>query len=40
MDEEKWEGELLQTNGNMCTIRSKQLIFCQIPTYELFTMNL
>jgi hypothetical protein len=31
-DEEKREGELLQTNGKRCMIKSKSLIFCQFST--------
>jgi hypothetical protein len=39
-DEDKREGELLQTNGKRCLIKSKSLIFCQFSTEKLFTLKL
>jgi len=38
-DEEKREGELLQTNGKTCMIKSKSLIIFQISTQKLFTLK-
>ena len=39
-DEYKREGELLQTNGKMCLIKSKSIIFCQFSAKRLFTLKL
>jgi hypothetical protein len=39
-DEDKREGELLQTNRKGHLIKSKSLVFCQICTMKLFTLKL
>jgi hypothetical protein len=39
-DDEKREGELLQTNGKRNLIKSKSLIFFQFSTEQLFTLKL
>ena len=39
-DEEKKEGELLQTNGKRLLINSKSVVFCQFSTKKLFTLKL
>ena len=38
-DEDKREGELLQTNGKKCLIKSKRLIIFQIYTKLIFMLN-
>ena len=41
LNEDKRQGELLQTNGKRCMIKGKPLIFCQIICIaKLFTFNL
>ena len=41
LDEDKREGNLLQTNRERCMIKSKPLIFCQIiSTEKLFTVKM
>ena len=40
LDEEKREGELLQTNEKRFLIKSKSIIFYEFSTKKLFTLNL
>jgi hypothetical protein len=39
-DEDKREGEILQTNGKRWLIKSKSIIFCQFSREKLFTLKL